>query len=98
MAVVSGLAGPVLAEPVFDTSDSVTVHVRTINNKVKNDRSLLHCSPVEKPGLSEVQNIDYPKTSPRSLCKATVDWEMFRMKYFAAIVRFHRCDQAKTFG
>ena len=35
MAVASGLAGPVLAGPVFGVSDFKTAHARVINNQVK---------------------------------------------------------------
>ena len=53
MAVASGAAGPVLAGRVHDVPAFKTAHAQTINNQVKDHRSLAHSSPV--------QNLDYPK-------------------------------------
>ena len=47
IALASGLAGPVFTGPVFDVSNSMTAHVRMINNKVHNYQSLVHCIAVK---------------------------------------------------
>ena len=81
MAVPSGPAGPVLAGPVFDIADFKIAHARTINNKAKNYR----LPAQEKTGLFELRNIDYPKSSPRSLRIATVDREIFASFVFVPL-------------
>ena len=45
--VESGLAGPVLAVPVFQVSHTMIAEVLTINNNIQNYQSLVHCNPIK---------------------------------------------------